>query len=410
MLRALLAAAKKDFLRRLRDPLALLLWMAIPLVTGGMMTALFGDSGAVQPKGIVYVIDQDESLLSGMVARTFDAGPLGEMLQIEQRPLEEARALLARGKGSALVRIPAGFGKAVLEDTPTTIELRTNPSQRIVPKVVQQTLVLLADGVHYIQRIFGEELRTWIARHGTENAARLRAAIGLRIGSSMDKLGDYLFPPLFELEIEEKRMEKGPAFGLLLLPGLLVFALLFLAQGLSEDLWKEREACTLQRAATTPQGFGAIVSGKLLGFGAVLLLVMALLVAIAIGWQEIPWSRYLPILIFTWASGMGLLAMMFLIQTLASSRRGAAIFTSVLVFPLAMLGGSIFPLAVLPDFLATFGRLTPNGWATTELTRMFVSGVDPLRWIFSVLVMLLWVAGFAWAVQWRVRRSWLSGS
>lgn len=413
--RPLVAAARKDLVRRLRDPLALLLWMLIPLVTGGLMTVLFGGDESPRPHGVVYVIDEDESFLSGFVTRAFEFGPLGEMLEVQRPPLEEARARLGRGDGSALVRIPAGFGAALLEDRDTTIELRLNPSQSIVPEIVRSTLDLIVDATFYLQRAFGEELRTVIERVGTKDEQRLRNAISLHIGRLFESIDDYVLPPLFELRTEAKPLQAAtgaprPPFALLLVPGLIVFALLFVAQGLSEDLWQERGLCTLARAAATPHGILGLLIGKILGFALLIGPITALLVAIAMAWHGVPLARFPAIVVFGWAAGIGLLALMLVLQTFASSQRGAAIFTSIVVFPLAMLGGSIFPLSSLPGFLAAIGRWTPNGWATQELTRMFVFGVDAASWWTGLAALLAGSFLLVALALWRVRRGWLGGA
>jgi ABC-type Na+ efflux pump permease subunit len=410
MWRGVWAGARKDLVRRLRDPLALVLWMLIPLVTGGLMTVLFGGGSTPMPRGTVYLVDEDESFLSGFVAQALGGGQLGDMLELERVELAEARERLDGGEGSALLRIPAGFGAAVLRDEATTLELRLNPSQRIVPGIVQSSLELLQDAVFYLQRAFGEEIRGIIDRVGSRDEKRLRNALSLGIGRAIQSVDEYVFPPLMVLESRKREGPKRAPFALLLVPGLIVFSLLFVAQGLSEDLWKERELQTLSRSARLPGGARVLLFGKILGYALLILPMTALLVWIAMAWHDVDASRYVPITVFGWVAGVGLLSLMLLLQTLASSQRGAAIFTSVLVFPLAMLGGSIFPLSALPDFLAWIGGWTPNGWATSEMSDMFVRGVDWGRWALGILGMLAWSLLFIALTMLRVRRSWLGGA
>jgi ABC-type multidrug transport system permease subunit len=38
-----------------------------------------------------------------------------------------------------------------------------------------------------------------------------------------------------------------------------------------------------------------------------------------------------------------------------------------LMFPLMMLGGSFFPFEAMPEWMATIGAKTPNGWALDRL-------------------------------------------
>ena len=50
--------------------------------------------------------------------------------------------------------------------------------------------------------------------------------------------------------------------------------------------------------------------------------------------------------------------------------------TSFITFPLLMIGGSFFPFEIMPDWLASVGRWTPNGWALEQLKAILAGGVD----------------------------------
>ena len=62
----LTAAVWKDIRRRLADPAAQLIWIGLPVVFGGMMSLVIGDSGPA-PKAHLLVVDEDRSFLSGLV-------------------------------------------------------------------------------------------------------------------------------------------------------------------------------------------------------------------------------------------------------------------------------------------------------------------------------------------------------
>ena len=52
-----------------------------------------------------------------------------------------------------------GFSDAVLREQPTTLLLLTNPAQRILPRIVEEGLAIVADGTFYVHRVLGPELR-----------------------------------------------------------------------------------------------------------------------------------------------------------------------------------------------------------------------------------------------------------
>ena len=60
------ATALKDIKRRLSDPMALIVWLIIPVALGGMMRLIFG-SGTPDITAHVFVVDQDKSLVSRLL-------------------------------------------------------------------------------------------------------------------------------------------------------------------------------------------------------------------------------------------------------------------------------------------------------------------------------------------------------
>jgi ABC-2 type transport system permease protein len=66
-----------------------------------------------------------------------------------------------------------------------------------------------------------------------------------------------------------------------------------------------------------------------------------------------------------WAvfSGVVFVLVLVLLQLHASSQRTARVLISSILMPLLFVGGSFFPFEVMPSWMATVGRWTPNGWA-----------------------------------------------
>ena len=81
---------RKDLLRHARDPVALILWAAIPLAVAILMRAAFGGDEQI-PQATLVIADQDDSLVSQLLAAAFDAGPLQELIHTEQA--DSARAV-----------------------------------------------------------------------------------------------------------------------------------------------------------------------------------------------------------------------------------------------------------------------------------------------------------------------------
>ncbi len=405
-MRFLLATAAKDLVRRRRDPLALLLWAGIPLAIGGLIFLAFGGDDA-GPSGRLLVVDQDNTVLSGLLSGVYQQGPLAEIIEVEAVDLETGRDRIDSGEASGLLIIPDGFGTAVLNSEPFEISLVRNPAQRIVPGIIEESLSLVVESTFYVQRLFDEPLDI-IAAVQPVGANIVPdstvASISVAFNQIVDRAQPYLFPPVIELETKTTgEDEDGLDFARLFFPSMLFMALLFMAQGLSEDIWRERSHGTLRRVIVTPQRVAMFLAGKLLA-GAMLMLIVIGLGLVVGRWVFGIDLQGLPIaLVWATIAGMMLLAMMVLVQLFASSERAGNILTGAAIFPLAMLGGSFFPFEVMPDWLASVGRYTPNGWALAKLNRVFAGDLAALDLVRAIGFVTLIIVALTWLAMRRIR-------
>ena len=371
-------SAGKDLLRMVRDPVALLLWLGIPLVIGGLMFVAFGGSTPRAPVAPLLIADHDRSLVSRLLVSALDRVPV---IAADTTSESRGRARVAAGRASALLVIPQGFGDAVLDERPIDVPLVTNPAQRILPGIVQESVDMLFDGASYAQRLFREpirEIRSELDGGAERPSDATVVRVSLEVNRAVGRLRRYVAPPIVALETRvEKDSAAEAGFGTLFLPGLLIMSMLFVGQGLSGDLWREREQGTLRRALASPRPLRTFLAGKLLA-GAIVIggicLVALPLEAAAFGLDP---GRLPAALAWSVFSGTVFLAGLMSIQLLASSQRTAGLLTNMILFPLLMAGGSFLPFEVMPEWLARIGRATPNGWALSQLKAILGGSVEP---------------------------------
>lgn len=380
--------AIKDLKRRLRDPAAFAIWLGMPLALGLMISLAFGGfGGGGAPTAEIWVVDEDESTLSGMLVTALAAGgDLGFPLVAREVEPAEGRALIDDGEGSALLIIPADFGDDLLNQRPTTLELVTNPTQFVLPQMVEESLRLVVDGVFYLQQIFGEPISRIVDAAETNDGFLDNsdvAEISILFNETMIRLDSLLFPPVVELEVvgpgrgdETADAATGPGFIDIFLPSMLFMALVFMALGISEDIWVEKQQGTLRRALATPNGSTAFLAGKLLAATLLMAIVALLSLAAArylLGAQvqnlAVAW-------LWTTFAGAFFLILVFTLQLYATSQRAGGVLSGLVMMPLLMLGGSFFPFDVMPEAFVRIGRFTPNGWALIQLNGILRADVD----------------------------------
>jgi ABC-2 type transport system permease protein len=390
-------SAIKDLRRARRDPFGFATWLGIPLLLGVMLTMVFGGNGAPLPKGRLLIADEDHSFASGVLAVAFAREPLDKMLVVERVNRREGRERIDRGEASAFLVIPKGLQQAFLRNQPFRLQLFTNPSQRISPQIVEETLSIMVEGGFYVQRAAAAELRTVDAGQSAAIGAVYRRIMSLRKG---------LDPPLIDLEtqtIQEKKQPKSIAA--IFFPTMLFMSIWMIASAQAADIWKERALGALRRVAVTPARLSAFLAGRLVFVALVFGGVTLAGIAVARWLGGVPVAN-LPVSA-AWAtlSGTAFYLLMLLLTMQASSQYAAHVLVNLVAFPMALVGGCFFPFDIMPGWMADIGRLTPNGWAVGQFASM-VSGPLDARGLATALAALVGVSGPAFLLALRrLRRS-----
>jgi len=388
----LIASFRKDLGRWRQDYASILIWLSIPLLVGGLITSLMGGGGA-QPHGLLLVADQDDSLVSGLVAGAYSQGNLGELISVEQVDLDEGLERINDGDASGLLVIPEGFGNAFFESEPVTLELKTNPSQTILPGIITDVTEILLDGGFYLQQLFGPEIEKISSATSDSDIMDdvLVASIAVAIQNKVEAAAPHLFPPAIDIEIvEPPPAEPGVSLALLYVPGIILMALMFSANGLAGDFWAERKQGTLRRLVVTPGQLTGFVAGKALAALMLITLIGGLTLIIGFLYHGISFSRMPSALVWIGLSGIGLFAWFSVLQMIGTSQQVATVVSSIFVFPLLMAGGSFFPFAALPGWIAAIGRKTPNGFMvdrlTMEITAQSAWSIDAQSWLILMAI------------------------
>jgi len=400
----LFASVSKDLRRWMQDKTAFLIWLGIPFLIGGLITSMI-DGGGGTPTGVLLIADQDDSLLSGLIGSAYSQEQLGDLLIVEQVSVEEGETRINDGEASGFLVIPEGFQDAFLNETPVTLTLKTNPAQTILPGIIEDVTEILLDAGFYAQRLLGPELKKIQDSGLTELPGdAFVAGISVDIQHKIDAVAPKLSPLLFDLEIvEPPPKEPQPDIALLFLPGIILMALLFASNSLAADYWEERDRGTLRRLVSAPGALPGFVVGK--AFAA--LIVMAFLASITLGlgfvYHGVAWNKFLPSLLWVCVGGVGLFAWFSALQMFFPNNRAANLVTTILLFPLMMAGGSFFPLAALPDWIASIGRLSPNGFIVDrlsgELSAPTAWSIDARSWLTILAVTLSGLALSTWRLR-----------
>jgi ABC-2 type transport system permease protein len=361
----LAVSLRKDWARLLRDPSQFTIPLGIPLVLAVLMSLVFGRQAAT-PQGRLLVADEDHSIASVRFLDGFRREPLSKMVTIENVTRDAGRARIDRGDGSAFLFIPKGLQQAFLMNLPYQLELYTNPAQSILPQIIQQTLGIAVDAGSYFRR-----------------------------GGA----------PLIEVENVALRVTKPTrSFSAIFLPSSLFMGMLFLASGSAADIWKERTAGTLRRIAASPVPMASYLAARVVF---VALLYLAVAFAGLVAAQRL---AGLPVVNLPaaalWIAFSGTVFYLFFlwVAVQAATQRAANVVANLIIFPLAMLGGCFFPFEWMPAWMASAGKLTPNGWALSQF-KTILDGTGDLAHLAISAALLAAFSALAFVLTERRLRS-----
>ena len=387
----LVASVKKDLARWTRDRGAMLIWLGIPFLIGGLITSMM-DSGGASPTATLLITDEDSSLISGFVVGAYGQEQMADFFVVEQVTAEEGERRINDGEVSGHLTIPKGFQDAFLNETPVTLALKTNPAQTILPGIIKEVTEVLLDAGFYLQRLFGKEIQSIKGSNLEGKAADVfTAAISVEIRGKFENIAKKLDPLAIELEIvEPPPSEPRPDYALLFLPGIILMAVLFSSSSLAADYWVERDKGTLRRLVSAPGALAGFVTGKAVAAFIIMGAVVTVTLIVGFAYHGVAWSKFIPSLLWVSLGGVGLFAWFSALQMLFPNARVANIITTVLLFPLLMVGGSFFPLAALPDWIATMGSFAPNGFIVDRLSDELVSAtawsISAQSWLIQFVI------------------------
>ncbi len=391
-----LEIVRRDLLRYARNPLRTALLFAIPLVLAGMFALAFGGGAAEQVSIRVLLWDEDGTFATRMLERLGDshraAGRL-DVIPVGPDGLER----MERGEASALLHIPAGFTAAVLDGEPTHLELVKNPAERFLPVVVDEGVhlgaTLLSEGASLLR----DELE--MLRHATGDGTApddaTIAAMSVAINRKMREAGPVLLPPVVTLDsgVVSDDETAAPSSSqttevlAVVLPGLSVMGILFLAQSATRDVLRDRETGLLRHLMTGPVTSADYLAGKCLAvvLASALGLGVLVLVGIAAGVRWGPPAGVVAMVVATSVAAAGVLL---LLMSLCRTERQGDTVTTIVILVSSMLGGVFVPLSQLPDVLLPAARATPVYWAVDGFRRLMADGATAAAPAFNLGVLV----------------------
>ena len=370
-----LALTRATLARVLRDRTALFFMVLLPvaiIVVIGVTVSGFdqfriGLVPAPQAGPVARELTSDLQQAPGLRARTYDTA-------------DDARTALRRAELDAVVVLPPALDADVRAGRPVTVPVLVEPSGSAGHSAVTSVSAVVAEHAARIQaaRFAGDETggsfddSLELAR-GAERAA---SPIVVR-GETVDGQSDYL--PL------------GYSYST---PTMLVLFVFINALAGGAAIVQTRRTGVYARALAAPVAARTLVFGETVAYLLLAVLQSLLIVGIGALAFDVAWGDPIAagVLIAVWAlvgTGAGVLA-----GALFRTPEQVHAVGPALGIGLGMLGGCMWPLALVPEWLRTMGHAVPHAWAVDAWTTLLSRQGD----LAAILRDLTVLAAFATAL------------
>jgi len=292
----------------------------------------------------VVVADGDRTPASRELAGRFDASRNFRVIDTvtttaEVEPyLEEGRAWLA-------LAIPPGYGDDVRAHRPATVQVIADGSDSNSTTVALGYATSLVGG--YAQELVEAGSTSATSAPGID--ARMRV--------------------WFNPQLESRHF---------MIPGVLALVLLVVTANLAAmAIVREKELGTLEQLNVTPLRRWELIAGKLLPYGAIAMVDVVLVVAVAVFWFEVPLrGSFVLLLAMSLLYVFCTLSLGLLISTISDTQQ-QAMMTATFFFltPMIYLSGFIFPIENMPAIIQPFTYLIPLRYFLVIVRGIFLKGI-----------------------------------
>jgi ABC-2 type transport system permease protein len=395
-LKTIIKLIRKDFVRFLNDKPAMLLTFIIPLVLIIIFGNIFGGNGGPRGKAGIILVNKSNSIISRLIEAKLDSSkslkPIKsyvaengkDTIQFDE---ETAREWVSTGRISAAVIM----NKEFFVDTSSSIRFKFlyDPKNEIESSIIQGNLQqTIYTQIPRVMPVLMQ--RKAVKELGRAKSFMLVKNIGSIASKYFDVNADSVVDALTRVDsvrLYDTSADTGAAknimSGLIQFdseqlvgkkitnPGLTrtvggwaIMFMLFSLTGAATSMFEEKQEGTLKRLLCMPITRAQILWSKYIY--SIILGVTQLMVLFTFSWIFFGvdiFSNFGNLLIVMIASAAAAVSFGMLITSLANTLSQASGFSTLFILVMSALGGSWFPVSLLPDWMQYASKATLTYWS-----------------------------------------------
>jgi len=370
-MKKLLHITLNELLLLRKDRMAAVWMIILPLAMTTIMGLVFGGLGGESEAVVIDlpVVDHDGGEMAAMV---LDILSQTENLQVETEYDEEtARQLVTDGKRAGAMVIPSDFSAAILSGQSTALELIVVPGGQTAP-LLEGMVRGVTSGFSSVQTTV--EVAISEVQRATGSYDLDYEGIARRVAdTALERLED---PPVRAqiTTVGSAEEEEFDVFGQVV-PGYAVMFAMFTVLSAAGGILEEKERGTFKRLLIAPIPQWSLLGGKLLaqflmGVGQIGLMFLfgALAFHVQLG------NSLLGLSLITLATCWATTSLGILLVAVIRSRKQIHPITTLIILGSSAIGGSWYPLFMMPKTVQQVARVTLVAWAMEGYNRLMILG------------------------------------
>jgi len=309
----------------------------------------------------LYVVDHDRTQASARLVDALTAGGYFDVVGRSDRGADAASAL-NHGRAVIALEIPPGYARELREPAGARVQVLVDGTNSNVATVA----------LGYAEQI--------VRNHGL-------AAMDREVVAPVDLRERAWFNP----SLASRNYNVPGVIGTIMLMMSLMLTALAVV--------RERELGTLEQLMVSPLTAGELIAGKTIPFGLVAMMQMTMITAVALLWFRIPFLGNAPLLILAAllfvvaALGVGLL-----ISTISNTQQEAFLSTFLVIMPVMLLSGFMFPVTSMPVAFQWLTLLNPLRHYLEIVRAVFLKGAGfaalwpQFAFLAAMAVFVVWLA------------------
>jgi len=322
----------------------------------------------------VVVADADRSAESRELVRRFDASANFTIIDIVTST-DEIDPYLEQGRAWMALTIPPDYGHMIRNSQPAVVQVVADGTD------ANSTNVALG----YAANLVGEYSQELAERRP---AARIVRSAGIQ----------PVVRVWFNSTLESRYF---------MLPGIVALLLLVVTTNLSSmAIVREKEIGTLEQLSVTPLARLELILGKLLPYGLIGIVDVALVLVVALLWFNVPMrGSYLLLFGMSLVYLLTTLGLGLFVSTISNTQQQAMMTTTFFFLtPMIYLSGFIFPIENMPAVIQKLTYFIPLRYFIVIVRGIFLKGVGLETFWRDALALLGWGVGMLSLAIWRSRK------